>query len=62
MQLFAGEIDAMLIPDSVIVSDQTMKIVLTIGPENKVVPKPVSLGPIVMACAWCAAAFRRRTR
>ncbi len=47
MQLFAGEIDAMLIPDSVIVSDQTMKIVLTIGPENKVVPKPVSLGPIV---------------
>ncbi len=35
MQLFAGEIDAMLIPDSVIVSDQTMKIVLTVGPRTR---------------------------
>ena len=47
MQLFAGEVDALLVPDAVIVSDQTMKIVLTVGPENKIVPKPVSLGPIV---------------
>lgn len=47
MQLYAGEVEAMLVPDAVIVSDQTMKIVFTVGPENKVVPKPVSLGPIV---------------
>lgn len=47
MRLYGGEIDAMLIPDASIVSDQTRKVVFTIGPENKVVPKPVTLGPIV---------------
>ena len=46
MRLFAGEIDGLLVPDAVIVSDQASKIVLTVGPENKVVPKPVQLGPI----------------
>jgi multidrug efflux system membrane fusion protein len=34
------------VPDTVIVSDQAHKIVLTVGPENKVVPKPVVLGAI----------------
>ncbi|MGL5447602.1 MAG: efflux RND transporter periplasmic adaptor subunit [Rhabdaerophilum sp.] len=47
MRLFAGEADGLLVPDSVIVSDQTRKIVLTVGPENKIVPKVVVLGPIV---------------
>jgi membrane fusion protein, multidrug efflux system len=47
MRLWAGEIEALLVPDAVIVSDQTSKVVLVIGPENKVVPKPVTLGPIV---------------
>lgn len=46
MRLFAGESEALLVPDAVIVSDQTNKIVMTIGPDNKVVPKPVSLGQI----------------
>lgn len=46
LQLFGGEIDALLVPDSVIVSDQTMKVVLTVGEGNKVVPKPVQLGPM----------------
>ncbi len=46
LRLFAGEGDALLVPDTVIASDQANKIVLTIGPENKVVPKPVVLGPI----------------
>lgn len=46
LRLFAGEADALLVPDSVIVSDQANKIVLTVGPENKVVPKPVQLGQI----------------
>ncbi|MGL4445230.1 MAG: efflux RND transporter periplasmic adaptor subunit [Alsobacter sp.] len=44
LRVFAGEADALLVPDSVIVSDQANKIVLTIGPENKVVPKPIVLG------------------
>ncbi|WP_332697633.1 efflux RND transporter periplasmic adaptor subunit [Bosea sp. (in: a-proteobacteria)] len=46
LRLDAGEIDALLVPDAVIVSDQANKIVLTVGPENKVVPKPVTLGQI----------------
>lgn len=47
LQLYAGELDALMIPDAAIVSDQTSKLVFIIGPENKVVPKPVVPGPIV---------------
>jgi RND family efflux transporter MFP subunit len=47
MRLYGGEFDAVLIPDSALVSDQTRKVVLTVGPENKVMPKAVTLGPIV---------------
>lgn len=46
MQLYSGEMDALLLPDAAIVSDQTNKLVFTIGPDNKVVPKPVVTGPI----------------
>jgi len=46
LRLFAGESDALLVPDTVIASDQAHKIVLTVGPENKVVPKSVVLGPL----------------
>jgi len=46
LRFFAGESDALLVPDTVIASDQANKIVLTVGPENKVVPKPVVLGPL----------------
>lgn len=46
LRFFAGEADALLVPDTVIASDQANKIVLTVGPENKVVPKTVVLGPI----------------
>lgn len=46
LRLFAGEVDALLVPDSVISSDQARKVVMTVGPENKVVPKAVTLGQI----------------
>lgn len=46
MRLYGGEIDALLVPDSAIVADQARKIVLTVGPDNKVIPKPVTLGAI----------------
>lgn len=46
LRVFAGETQALLVPDESIVSDQARKIVLTVGPENKVVPKPVTLGQI----------------
>jgi membrane fusion protein, multidrug efflux system len=47
LRLFGGEFEALLVPDAVIASDQTRKVVLIVGPENKVVPKPVVLGQIV---------------
>lgn len=46
VRIYAGQVDALLVPDAVIVSDQASKIVLTVGADNKVVPKPVVLGQI----------------
>lgn len=48
LRLFGGEIDALLVPDAAIVSDQARKIVLTVGADNKVVPKPVTLGALAL--------------
>ena len=47
VQLYGGEYDAVLIPDSAVISDQSRKIVFTVGPDNVVQAKPVTLGPIV---------------
>lgn len=46
LQLFGGDIDALLIPDKAIVSDQTRKIVFVLGDDNKIVARPVELGPL----------------
>lgn len=46
MQLFGGEVDALLIPDSAVVSDQTSKIVMTVGEDNVVKAAQVELGPL----------------
>jgi RND family efflux transporter MFP subunit len=46
LRVYSGQADALLVPDTVVVSDQANKIVMTVGPDNKVVPKPVTLGPI----------------
>lgn len=40
------EYDAMMIPDEAIMSDQTRKLVMTVGQDNKVVPKVVELGQV----------------
>ncbi len=47
LQLFGGETDALLIPDSSVVSDQARKIVFTVGKDDVVEARPVTLGPIV---------------
>jgi RND family efflux transporter MFP subunit len=47
LQLFGGEYDALLIPDSAIISDQARKIVFVVGPGDVVQAKPVTLGTIV---------------
>ncbi|MEO1205460.1 MAG: efflux RND transporter periplasmic adaptor subunit [Pseudomonadota bacterium] len=44
MQLFGGELDALIIPDKAVVADQTRKIVFAIGDNNTIVAKPVKLG------------------
>src|SRR5262249_52275150 len=46
-RLYGGETDALLIPDSAIVSDQSRKIVLTVAQDATVGTKLVELGPIV---------------
>jgi multidrug efflux system membrane fusion protein len=44
LRLYGGPLDALLIPDAAIVSDQAKKIVLTVGEDGKIVGKPVTLG------------------
>lgn len=46
VQLFGGEIDALLVPDSAIVSDQARKIVFVAGDDGVISGVPVTLGPI----------------
>jgi multidrug efflux system membrane fusion protein len=44
LRLYGGPLDALLIPDAAVVSDQAHKVVLTVGEDNKVVGRPVTLG------------------
>jgi RND family efflux transporter MFP subunit len=44
LRLYGGAVDAMLIPDGAIVSDQASKIVLVVGADNKVVGKTITPG------------------
>ena len=36
----------MLVPDAAVVTDQSVKILMTVAPDGTVVPKPVVLGPV----------------
>lgn len=47
MQLFGGDSDALMIPDTAVISDQAKKIVFTVNAEDTVVATPITLGPIV---------------
>lgn len=40
------EYDALLVPDEAVLSDQTRKVLMTVGADNKVVPKVVELGQL----------------
>ena len=42
---------ALLVPDSAVQTDQARKIVLVVGKDGNVAPRPVWLGPSSMACA-----------
>jgi multidrug efflux system membrane fusion protein len=47
IQLYGGEYDALMIPDTAIVSDQARKIVFVVGKDDVVEGRPVTLGPII---------------
>lgn len=47
IQMYGGQFDAFLVPDTAIVSDQARKIVFVVGKDNVVAAKPVTLGPLV---------------
>ncbi len=47
IQMYGGQYDALLVPDSAIVSDQAHKIVFVVGKDNVVAAKPVILGPLI---------------
>jgi RND family efflux transporter MFP subunit len=48
LRLFGGVTDVLLVPDSAVVSDQARKIVFTVGVDNKVGAKSVTLGAIAL--------------
>ncbi len=47
VRLRTGESDSLLVPDAAVAADQATRMVLTVAADGTVVPKPVSLGPIV---------------
>jgi RND family efflux transporter MFP subunit len=44
LQLYGGAVDALLVPDEAIVSDQARKVVFVVGPDNKIISKAVVIG------------------
>src|SRR5262249_12930399 len=48
LRLFGGSMDVLLVPDGAVVSDQARKILFAVSADNKVVAKPVTLGPIAL--------------
>ena len=48
MRLSAGGTTrALMVPDAAVQTDQARKLVLTVGPDGMVAPKPVELGPVL---------------
>jgi len=47
LRLFGGEVDALLVPDTSVVSDQMKKLIFAVGDDGVVKAVPVTLGPIV---------------
>ncbi|WP_439594368.1 efflux RND transporter periplasmic adaptor subunit [Falsiroseomonas sp.] len=47
LRLFAGDAEALMVPDAAVVADQSGRMVLTVAPDGTVAPRPVQLGPLV---------------
>ncbi|WP_439541791.1 efflux RND transporter periplasmic adaptor subunit [Hyphomicrobium sp.] len=46
LRLFGGEVDALLVPDASVVSDQMKKMIFVVGDDGKVQGRSVTLGPL----------------
>jgi RND family efflux transporter MFP subunit len=62
LRLYGGPVDALLIPDAAVVSDQAHKVVLTVGEDNKVVGRPVTLGGMARGLRVVAAGLSATDR
>ncbi|MBU8539183.1 efflux RND transporter periplasmic adaptor subunit [Falsiroseomonas tokyonensis] len=47
LRLFAGDAEALMVPDAAVVADQSGRMVLTVAADGTVAPRPVQLGPLV---------------
>jgi RND family efflux transporter MFP subunit len=43
----AGATTALLVPDSALQTDQARKVVMVVGPDGSLVPRPVTVGPLI---------------
>ncbi len=62
LRLYGGPLDALLIPDAAVVSDQAHKVVLTVGEDNKVTAKPVTLGGMARGLRIVASGLTKADR
>jgi RND family efflux transporter MFP subunit len=62
LQLYGGTVDALLIPDEAIVSDQARKVVFTVGADNKIVAKPVTVGGFALGLRVISAGLQPSDR
>ncbi|RYJ02104.1 MAG: efflux RND transporter periplasmic adaptor subunit, partial [Acetobacteraceae bacterium] len=47
LRLFAGDAQALMVPDAAVVADQSGRMVLTVAADGTVAPRSVQLGPLV---------------
>lgn len=47
LRLSAGDAEALMVPDTAVIADQSGRAVLTVAPDGTVAPRPVQLGPLV---------------
>jgi membrane fusion protein, multidrug efflux system len=62
LQLYGGTVDALLVPDEAIVSDQARKVVFTVGPDNKIMSKAVVIGGFALGLRVITAGLQSSDR
>jgi len=62
LQLFGGTVDALLVPDEALVADQARKVLYTVGADNKIVSKPVTIGGYALGLRVITAGLQKTDR